>query len=43
MVRFITVVNYQTITTINDLCNILGCGVADIVEHIPDDKPFREK
>ena len=28
-------------TTLNDLCNILDCGVADIMKHIPDDKPYR--
>ena len=30
-----------TTTTINDLCNTLNCGVADIMEHIPDDKSYR--
>ena len=26
-----------TTTTINDLCRILRCGVADIMEYIPSD------
>lgn len=30
-------------STINDLCNILNCGVADIMEHVPDGKPYRTK
>ena len=30
-------------STINDLCNVLNCGVSDIIEHIPDDKPYRTK
>lgn len=26
--------------TIDKLCNILGCNVEDIMEHIPDDNRF---
>ena len=29
--------------TINDLCNVLQCSVAYIMEHTPDDVPFRSK
>lgn len=28
-----------TTTTIDDLCKILGCGVEDIMEYVPDDGP----
>jgi DNA-binding Xre family transcriptional regulator len=27
--------------TVNDLCNILNCGVSDVMLHIPDDNPYR--
>jgi len=27
-----------TTTTLNDLCRILGCGVADILEYVPNDE-----
>lgn len=29
-----------TTNTIDKLCNILGCGILDIMEHIPDDNIF---
>ena len=29
--------------TINDLCNILHCGVSDIMEHTPDERPYRKQ
>ena len=29
--------------TLNDLCNILQCGVQDIMEYIPDHLPPRMK
>ena len=28
------------VVTINRLCNILQCNVADIMEHVPDDDAF---
>lgn len=28
-----------TTTTLNTLCSILGCGVSDILEYIPDGEP----
>lgn len=28
------------IYTLDKLCNILGCGLEDIVEHVPDDNVF---
>ncbi|MBQ6797869.1 MAG: helix-turn-helix transcriptional regulator [Oscillospiraceae bacterium] len=28
------------VSTIDKLCNILGCRVEDIMEHIPDDNRF---
>ena len=28
------------VNTIDKLCNILGCQVEDIMEHIPDDNRF---
>ena len=28
------------VNTIDKLCNILKCGVKDIMEHIPDDNKF---
>lgn len=28
------------VNTIDKLCNLLGCGVADIMEHFPDDNLF---
>ena len=28
------------VNTIDRLCNILGCNVEDIMEHIPDDNHF---
>ena len=28
------------VNTIDRLCNILGCKVADIMEHVPDDNKF---
>ena len=27
-------------TTLDRLCNILGCNLDDIIEHIPDDNVF---
>lgn len=32
-----------TTMLINDLCNILECDVSDIMEHIPDNDPYRKK
>lgn len=29
--------------TINDLCDVLECSVSDIMEHIPDNDPYRKK
>lgn len=29
--------------TINDLCNILECDVADIMTYTPDEDPYRKK
>ena len=28
------------VNTIDRLCNILGCKVGDIMEHVPDDNKF---
>ena len=25
--------------TLNKLCSMLGCGVGDIIEYVPDEKP----
>ena len=34
--------NGVSMATINDLCNILACDVSDILQHVPDAKPYHE-